>query len=93
MNQEKSDAEVLWEIFVDHDPDEVHPEDQAKCKCGEVIGYRENYAVITNPYGHLIELLKEWVQEQRAGAWDSCVEYAPHTSHERKRLKAENPYK
>lgn len=28
-----------------------------------------------------------------AEAWDACVDYSPHTTHERLRLKAENPYK
>lgn len=59
MDQEELDTEVLWEIIVEHDPDETHPEDQAKCKCGEVIGYRENCSVITEPYGHLIEKILE----------------------------------
>ena len=34
-----------------------------------------------------------WLSKVRAEAWDECVDYAPHTTHERKRLKADNPYR
>lgn len=59
LEREELVTEVLWEIIAEHDPDEQHPEDQAKCRCGETIGYRENYSVITDPYGHLIEKILE----------------------------------
>ena len=48
---------------------------------------------ITRAERTLDKILAVAQPEAKAEAWDECVDYAPHTTHERKRLKADNPYR
>lgn len=41
----------------------------------------------------VIDNVLEMLSKIRSEAWDACVDYAPHTAHERERLKADNPYR
>lgn len=50
-----SEREALGRLIVEHNPDDMHPDDQRRCLCGAQVGTSDGLVVTTDPYGHLIE--------------------------------------
>ena len=51
----EDDREALLQLALDHDPDDCHPDDQKRCKCGVLIGESDGVVVTTDGWGHLVD--------------------------------------